>query len=135
MAGSDAGVIPYLSFAGQARAALVFYEQAFAATDTATMPDQADPDRLMHGQTLINGGMVMVCDQAGADAPTGSPLPHGHLQLVVADGARWWQRAIDAGCQVVVPYARQFWGDDWGLLVDPYGIRWGVLQTGAAATA
>ncbi|QYU67721.1 hypothetical protein J4558_22960 [Leptolyngbya sp. 15MV] len=42
-------------------------------------------------------------------------------------------RAVAAGCTVVVPYERKFWGDDWGLLVDPFGIKWGILQPGPDA--
>ena len=33
-----------------------------------------------------------------------------------------------------MPYERQFWGDDWGLLQDPFGIRWAILQPGEIAT-
>jgi PhnB protein len=35
------------------------------------------------------------------------------------------------GCSVLMPYERQFWGDEWGLLKDPFGIRWAILQSGA----
>jgi PhnB protein len=31
-----------------------------------------------------------------------------------------------------MPYERQFWGDDWGLLRDPFGVRWAILQPGLA---
>ena len=57
----------------------------------------------------------------------------GHLQLVVADGQAWWDRAVAAGCKVIAPYERQFWGDDWGLLEDPFGLKWAILQPGAQA--
>jgi PhnB protein len=66
----------------------------------------------------------------GGPARTGPALPHGHLQLVVADGQTWWDRAVAAGCTVAMPYERQPWGDDWGLLRDPFGIHWAILQPG-----
>lgn len=125
------GVIPYLAFSGRAAEALAFYERAFGATGTATMPDQSDPARLMHGQTYINGGAVMLTDHMGGDAAGGPPLPSGHLQLVVSDGKAWWDRALAAGCTVVMPYERQFWGDEWGLLRDPFDVRWGIMQDGS----
>jgi PhnB protein len=125
------GVIPYLAFSGRAAEALAFYERAFGATGTETMPDAGDPARLMHGQTIINGGAVMLTDHMGADAPGSSPLPSGHLQLVVTNGNAWWDRALAAGCTVVMPYERQFWGDEWGLLSDPFGVRWGIMQDGS----
>jgi PhnB protein len=134
------GVIPYLAFSGRAAEALAFYERAFGATHTATMPDAGDPTRLMHGQTIINGGAVMLTDHMGGDAASGSPasegpLPSGHLQLVVTNGKAWWDRALAAGCTVVMPYERQFWGDEWGLLSDPFGVRWGIMQDGSAESA
>jgi PhnB protein len=70
----------------------------------------------------------MMTDHGGGAAPS---YGFGHLQLVVADGRAWWDRAVAAGCTVIAPYARQFWGDDWGLLQDPFGISWAILETGA----
>jgi PhnB protein len=124
------GPIPYLAFSARARKALAFYERAFAAAQTATMPDPADNGRVMHGQTIINGGALMLTDHMGADAANGAPMPSGHLQLVGADGRAWWDRAVAAGCAVEMPYERQFWGDDWGLVRDPFGVRWAILQPG-----
>jgi PhnB protein len=122
------GVIPYLALSGRAAEALAFYERAFAATGTQTMADPADPARLLHGQTVINGGALMLTDHGMADAPSGRPEQNGHLQLVVADGRAWWERAVASGCVVEMPFGRQFWGDDWGLLRDPFGLRWAILQ-------
>ena len=127
------GVIPYLGLSGRAGEALAFYERAFGATGTQTMPDPSDPARLMHGQTIVNGGALMLTDHGMADAPAGGPMQGGHLQLVVGDGRTWWDRAVAAGCTIEMPYERQFWGDDWGLLRDPFGIRWAILQPGPAA--
>lgn len=124
------GVIPYLAMAGRAAEACDFYARAFAAQDTGRMPMPDGQPGLMHAQVTINGGSLMMTDHAGS-----GPAPSygfGHLQLVVADGRAWWDRAVAAGCTVLMPYERQFWGDDWGLLQDPFGIRWAVLETGAA---
>jgi PhnB protein len=128
------GVIPYVGFAGRAAEALDFYARAFGATELGRMPDADSPGRLMHGQVEINGGAFMATDMGcedGAAAGVGSV----HMQLVVADGRRWWDRAVVAGCTIVEPYRRQSWGDDWGMLVDPFGIRWAVLQPGPERAA
>jgi PhnB protein len=124
------GVIPYLSLAGRAAEALDFYARAFGAEELGRMPDPQSPGRLMHAQAAINGGALMMTDsEMGAGTGEGART-FGHLQLVVSDGRAWWDRAVAAGCAVVEPYARQFWGDDWGLLEDPFGFRWAVLQDG-----
>lgn len=121
------GVIPYLSLGGQAGAAAEFYARAFAAKGIGRMETPGQPGHYMHLQVEINGGALMLTDHAGEGAPEGPPLARGHLQLVVADGRAWFDRAVAAGCTVAVPYDRQPWGDDWGMVRDPFGILWAML--------
>lgn len=120
------GVIPYLSLAGKAGEAADFYMKAFAAKDIGRMPFPDQPG-FMHLQVEINGGALMLTDHVGDGSPEGPPMARGHLQLVVADGKFWFDRAVAAGCSSVVPYGRQPWGDDWGMVKDPYGLLWAVL--------
>ncbi|QYU66314.1 glyoxalase/bleomycin resistance/extradiol dioxygenase family protein [Leptolyngbya sp. 15MV] len=133
-AASMTGVIPYLAMTGRTADACDFYVRAFAATELGRMPMPDGAPGLMHAQVAINGGTLMMTDHGMADH--GGALPSygfGHLQLVVADGRAWWDRAVAAGCTVLAQYERQFWGDDWGLLEDPFGIRWAILETGTTA--
>jgi PhnB protein len=128
------GVIPYLALPGTAGAAADFYIRAFGATDMGRMPMADVPGQFMHVQVAINGGALMLTDH-GMDQPRapGPAIQNGHLQLVVADGQAWWDRAINAGCRVISPFERQFWGDDWGLLADPFDNHWAILQSGDAS--
>jgi PhnB protein len=123
------GVIPYLALPGQAGAAADFYMRAFGAKDIGRMPMEDAPGRFMHVQVEINGGALMLTDNEMMSSAVGGtdPIPRGHLQLVVPDGQAWWDRAVAAGCTVVAPFERQFWGDTWGLLSDPFGLKWAVL--------
>jgi PhnB protein len=123
------GVIPYLCLPGQCGEAADFYVKAFAAKDIGRMPMEDKPGQYMHLQLEINGGALMLTDYSEMSSVTGSdgPIPRGHLQLVVPDGQAWWDRAVVAGCTVVAPFERQFWGDTWGLLADPFGVKWAVL--------
>ena len=121
------GVIPYLAMQGNAAAAADFYVRAFGAADAGRLPLDDAPGKFMHVQVTINGGALMMTDYGTSDTP---PLATGHLQLVVGDGQVWWDRAVAAGCTVETPYEHQFWGDDWGLLRDPFGIKWAVLTPG-----
>jgi PhnB protein len=127
------GVIPYVGLNGRAAEAMDFYAAAFGATDIGRMPDAESPARLMHGQLQINGGALMLTDMGCEDGAEGG-VGNMHMQLVVEDGRFWWDRALAAGCTVAMPYERQFWGDDWGMLVDPFGIRWAVLRPGPDQT-
>jgi PhnB protein len=121
------GVIPYLSLAGKAGEAADFYEKAFGAKDIGRMETPEQPGHYMHLQVEINGGALMLTDHVGEGSSDGSPLARGHLQLVVGDGKVWFDRAVAAGCEAVMPYGRQPWGDDWGMVRDPFGILWAVL--------
>ncbi len=127
------GVIPYLAMGGRASEACDFYADAFAAEDAGRMPRPNGEPGLMHAQVSINGGMLMLTDHMG-DGPAPS-ANFGHLQLVVSDGRTRWDRAIAAGCTVVIPYERQFWGSDWGMLRDPFGLNWGIMETNQEAEA
>jgi PhnB protein len=124
------GVIPYVGYGGRAGAAADFYARAFGASDLGRMPDAEHPERLMHAQVEINGGCLMLTDMGCEPGTDPGCLNRAHMQLVVEDGRAWWDRALAAGCTEVMPYERQFWGDDWGLVEDPFGIQWAILQPG-----
>ena len=123
------GVIPYLLMVGRAAEACDFYARAFGAKGLGRMPFPDGKPGLIHAQIEINGGALMMTDEARADAREALQS----VQLVVADGQAWWDRAVAAGCRVLAPYERQFWGDDRGLLEDPFGLKWAVLQPAAPA--
>lgn len=38
----------------------------------------------------------------------------------------WWDRALAAGLEVVMPLEVQFWGDRYGALKDPFGVTWSI---------
>lgn len=127
------GVIPYLVIPEKAGAAADFYIKAFGGKDLGRMPMENTANQFMHIQIEVNGGALMLTDYAdvGVGNKGDAPMPRGHLQLVLADGQAWWDRAVAAGCTVIAPYERQFWGDNWGLLLDPFGIRWAIMQPGS----
>lgn len=129
------GVIPYIGYGGRGNEAVDFYATAFGAKDLGRLPDADRPEHLMHAQVEINGGSLMLTDMGCEGVAAPGPLERAHMQLIVTDGRTWWDRAVAAGCTVVMAYERQFWGDDWGLLQDPFGIQWAILQPGAPAQA
>jgi uncharacterized glyoxalase superfamily protein PhnB len=48
------------------------------------------------------------------------------MHLQVADADAMFKQAIDAGATVRMPIADQFWGDRYGVLIDPFGHSWSV---------
>lgn len=124
-----AGVIPYLAMYGKAAEAAEFYARAFGARELGRFTDP-ETGGVMHLQMEVNGGALMMtgmCQEGHApEQPRGF-----HLQLVIEDGQAWWDRALAAGCEVVVPFQKMFWGDTWGMVRDPFGLQWAVNEPGA----
>ena len=117
-----------------ARRAIAFYEKAFGAKSVALY---ATPDekKVMHCCLELNGAAVFVCDDF-PEASRGkrrSPKALGGSSVTVhlncADVARSWKSAVRAGAKVVLPLERQFWGDVYGVLVDPFGQRWSLSSS------
>lgn len=123
------GLVPYIA-PSDAVAAAEFYKQAFLATDVTPMLAD-DGKRYMHCSFVVNGGLVYMSDsfpEYGAPwvQPTGF-----NLHLNVDNAQQWWDRAVAAGCEVAMPLEKQFWGDIYGQVKDPYGITWAIGQATA----
>jgi uncharacterized glyoxalase superfamily protein PhnB len=102
-----------------------FYQRAFAAEIVASHPPDQQ-GRTMHIHLRVNGGSLMLSDAFPE---------HGHalqapqaftLHLQVDDVDAWWQRAVAAGAQIVLPLQVMFWGDRYGQLRDPAGVLWSL---------
>jgi hypothetical protein len=74
-------------------------------------------------QLEINGRALMMTDCRARREPARQKPQGFNLQLVVADGDAWWPHALAAGCAVVMPFERMFWGDPWNglILLQPRG--------------
>jgi PhnB protein len=118
------GLLPYVTVDGAIKAA-EFYKRAFGAEQAFMVPPD-EKGRTMHVHLYINGSSLMMSD---AYPEHGHPLtkPQGFsLQLVVDDIDFWWDRAVAAGAEVVMPVELMFWGDRYGQLRDPFGILWAM---------
>jgi uncharacterized glyoxalase superfamily protein PhnB len=117
---------PHLVCAGAAEA-IEFYKRAFGAEETIRLPGQ--DGKLMHASVQINGAMVMLVDEnvgRGVLSPKslkGSPVS---IHLNVEDVDAFVDRAVKAGAKLTMPIADMFWGDRFGMIVDPFGHAWSV---------
>ncbi len=122
-------LIPHIS-CRNAVEAVEFYKKAFGAE----IPMQMNtPDgRVMHASVVIDGATLYLCDEFpehGGKSPQmlgGSPVT---LHLQVADCDAVFGRAVEAGCEVVMPLGDMFWGDRYGLVRDPFGHSWSIATT------
>jgi PhnB protein len=120
------GVYPYLTVKG-GKAALDFYTRAFGATEEFRAYGE-DGERIMHARFRVNGGAILLSDhfaefKGGAEM---APPQAVTIHLEVDDADRWWERAVAAGAQIVMPIGDQFWGDRYGQLKDPFGHSWSI---------
>ncbi|KAA0698965.1 VOC family protein [Neorhizobium sp. P12A] len=122
------GLLPYLTVDGAMKAA-EFYKRAFGAEQAFMVPPD-EKGRTMHVHLYINGSSLMMSD---AYPEHGHPLvkPQSFaLQLIVDDIDSWWNRAVAAGAEVVMPVELMFWGDRYGQLRDPFGVLWAMSAPG-----
>lgn len=124
------GVIPYLNVVGASGAA-EFYKKAFAAEEIDRKPAD-DGKRLMHCHLKIHDGSLMLSDVFPEWGYDHQPSHSFTMMLVVDDADLWWNRAVEAGCQVISELKVEFWGDRFGLMRDPYGVHWGVNEPAKA---
>ena len=135
---------PYLSFAGNTRAAFAFYEKSLGAkietmlsyADMPAMPageagcgDGPPPsgDGVMHACLALPGGAMLFA----GDTPPGMPYEGMKgvmlaLQYDSIDQAHSAFHALSQGGQVTMPLAPTFWAKTFGMLTDRFGVSWAV---------
>ena len=125
-------ITPRLVFADGA-AAIEFYRSAFGAQELGerfTGPE----GELIHAELRIGDSVVMITDEAGdASAPARSPQSlGGAVSAIMAtyweDVDAAWERALDAGAEVIYPLEDQFYGERGGRVRDPFGHHWMLSQ-------
>jgi len=129
---------PYLSFRDTAKQAMQFYQSVFGGEltlssfgDFHASEDPAEADKIMHGQLVTPGDLVLM----GADTPNQMPYNPGDNYSVSLSGEDeaelrgFWDRLADGGT-VTVPLEKAPWGDTFGMLTDRFGVPWLVNIAG-----
>lgn len=124
---------PYISFDGNARQAMEFYQSVFGGNLTLNTygeygaPDAPQADKIMHGNLETDGGFTLM----GADTAPGTEHNPGNNITVSLSGddadelRGYWEQLSDGGT-VSVPLEKQMWGDEFGTCQDKFGIGWMV---------
>ncbi|MET8096560.1 VOC family protein [Streptomyces sp. NPDC005236] len=129
---------PYISFSGDARQALTFYQGIFggelAIHEFGAFGSEAPPgfaDKVMHGALEAPNGFVLM----GADVPPGMERRAGNNFAVSLSGedaeelSGYWAK-LSADGKVSVPLEKQMWGDTFGMCTDRFGVEWMVNIAG-----
>ena len=124
---------PYISFGGDARGAMEFYERVFGGTLSLNTfgefgaPGSDHADKIMHGMLETDSGFTLMA----SDTPPGMEHNPGNNISVSLSGddadelRGYWQQLSSSGT-VAVPLEKQMWGDEFGMCVDEFGITWMV---------
>lgn len=119
-------VTPHLVCAGAAEA-IEFYKKAFNAVEMHRLPGPGG--KLMHAAIRIGDSTIMLTDEfpewgnKGPRTLGGTPIT---IHLYVDDVDAVFAQAVSAGAKPAMPVADMFWGDRYGMLVDPFGHSWSV---------
>jgi PhnB protein len=128
---------PYISFKDNAREALEFYQSVLGGElNLSTFgefgdPSQPNADGIMHGRLATSAGLTLMA----ADTPPGmswNPGDNISISLSGDDAAQlkgYWE-GLGQGGKVTVPLEKQMWGDEFGMVVDKFGITWLVNIAG-----
>lgn len=118
---------PHLVVKGASQA-IEFYKRAFGAEEIVRMPGP-DGKSVMHAELKIGDSRLWLVDEFPA---MGSLGPHGiggtpvTIHVYVEDADAIFNQAVAAGAEVRMPIEDAFWGDRYGLIVDPFGHKWSV---------
>ena len=121
-------ITPHIVVRDADRAA-AWYAQALGAEERSRIP--LPGGKLMSVELAFGDSTVMLADEF-PDVGVLSPLSVGGTSVVLNistdDVDALWQRALDAGAEVLHPLADAFWGERHGQITDPFGHRWGLAQ-------
>jgi uncharacterized glyoxalase superfamily protein PhnB len=113
-------------------AAIDFYRRAFAAEEVGerfTGPD----GELIHAEVRIGNSIVAITEEAGDAGPARAPSSVGGVVTAIMS-TYWenvdatWERALEAGAEVIYPIDDHFYGERGGRLRDPFGQQWMLSQ-------
>jgi len=121
-------ITPHIVVREAGRAA-EWYKQALSAEERGRIP--VPGGKFMQIELWFGDSAVMIADEfpeSGVLSPQASGGNPVVLHFSTEDLEALWNRALEAGAEVVQPLQDQFWGDRYGQIRDPFGYRWGLAQ-------
>jgi len=118
-------ITPHLWFNGDCGRALEFYQKTFDAQPLGSAMPWPDSERIMHAMLKIGDSNFMLADAHPA-AYEGGPNSRSTVGLFcyVEDCDLYYNRAVEAGCEIVEEMMDAFWGDRLGKIKDLFGHTW-----------
>jgi PhnB protein len=128
-------VSTYLSFNGDCEAAFQFYKECLGASIGQVFRYRGTPladqvpadwqDKVMHASVTLGSQVIMGADEP----PTRYEEAKGFSLLMHLDDADAAERIfgqLSMNGRVIIPLTKTFWADRFGVVVDPFGVRWQI---------
>jgi PhnB protein len=124
---------PYISYNGNAREAFEFYKEVFGGELALNTfgefgaSESSDADKIMHAMLEAPNGFTLM----GSDTPAELEYKPGTTMSVSLSGddsddlRGYYEKLAEAGT-VTMPLEKQMWGDEFGMVVDQFGVSWMV---------
>ena len=125
-------VSTYLTFDGNCRDAMTFYEKCLGAelqlvpfSEAPDMGSKVDQNRIMHARLSKGSASILMA----SDAMPGTPLQVGsNFSICLAcesleEIERLFKALGDKG-KVTMPLQDTFWNAHFGMLTDQFGVNW-----------
>jgi PhnB protein len=133
---------PYLSFDGNAEAAMNFYGSVFGSELAAVMRwgdnpqcesfSDADKNKVMHTALPVGDSMIMASDFVGM--PGQEYTAGNNFSIAISPDSREDADRLFAGLSeggtVSMPMTDMFWGGYFGSFTDKFGVQWLINQGG-----
>jgi len=122
-------ITPHLVVRDAAQA-VAFYTRAFGAEERYRNL-APNGESIVHSELLLGDSRFFVNEEF-PDHDQHSPIHYGGtavtLHLYVSDVDTLFIRAVNAGAEIIIELADQFWGDRYGRLRDPFGHEWSLAS-------
>src|SRR5215213_5750153 len=132
---------PYLNLPGTARQAMEFYQSVLGGdlrintfSEYGGAPEGLEGDNVMHAMLETSKGFALMASDSSSRSGGGQATSDAGgvaLSLSGEDAEElrdYWER-LSARGSVTLPLEKQMWGDEFGMLVDEFGMTWMVNIT------
>ena len=124
--------MPYLTFHGNAAAALKFYskalggevvyQQTYGDAPMDCPPEQKD--KIMHATFKAGDLTLMVSDASHGKEPSGGTNLSLSINFTDEESIEKTFAALSEGATIGMPLENTFWGAKFGMLTDQFGFHW-----------
>ena len=124
------GIIPYIT-SSDGEKHVEWIKNVFKGEVKEILHTDDTKTKIMHCKIVLNEGSLYLADdpknksEENKESTPGNVMCHLHISTEEEIDALW-KRALEKEAKSMVELAVQFWGDKYGMFVDPFGIQWSV---------